>query len=70
MHNVLARGDDDDLLPVGSGECPRCGHFCRPDKKYTDRIKSGLCPSCYQAWYRLGRPDRSTFIARKELAAS
>lgn len=65
VRNVLAHGSDDDQLPAGSGECPRCGHFCRPDRKYEDRIKSGLCPSCHRRWLARGRPERSAFMREK-----
>ena len=27
----------------------------------TDRIRSGYCMRCYQAWRRAGNPDRSAF---------
>lgn len=59
--NVLAHADKDDTLPAGSGECGRCGRFCRPDQKQGDRIKAGYCGACYRLWLRRGKPERSAF---------
>lgn len=59
--NILAHADKDDVLPAGSGECFRCGRFCRPDQKQGDRIKAGYCGACYRLWLRRGKPERSTF---------
>jgi hypothetical protein len=61
--NILAHAPDDDPVPAGSGSCRRCEHFCRPDKDQNDRIRSGYCRTCYNRWYYLGRPDRSSFEA-------
>lgn len=61
VRNILAHAGKEDVLPAGSGECARCGRFCRPDQKQGDRIRSGYCGSCYRLWLRRGKPDRSVF---------
>lgn len=70
VRNVLAHGSDEDRLPPGSGECPRCGHFCRPDLKYEDRLKSGYCSKCHRLWLIRGRPERSAFTREKVKSAA
>lgn len=52
------------------------GGTCRCCRKHVtgageDRIRSGYCPACYQAFVRAGRPDRSDFehTRRAELDA-
>lgn len=53
IHSVLVHAQDDDPLPAGTGECEACGVFCRPTKDRPEfRIKSGLCPACYQSCHR------------------
>lgn len=60
---ILSHADDDDPVPAGTGHCARCNRFCRPDhKRPHNRIKAGFCPSCYTAWLRAGRPERSGFV--------
>lgn len=62
MATIHAHAPDDDPLPAGAGECQRCGHFCNPRQRGpNDRLRSGWCFPCYQAWTRAGRPDRSAF---------
>lgn len=41
--------------PVTVVACQACGELALP------RVIAGYCPACYQRWYRLGRPERSTF---------
>lgn len=64
---LVRRGADDDPIPAGTGECPGCGRFCRPDKdRPGNRLVSGLCnASCYKAWSRAGRPPRSAWVAHR-----
>ena len=60
---ILAHANDDDPIPPGTGHCLRCERFCRPDDhKPHNRIVSAFCPACYHKWWRLGKPERSTFI--------
>jgi hypothetical protein len=60
---VLSQASTDDALPLGTGTCLRCDKFVRPDaKRPHNRIQAGYCPACYRKWWRLGKPDRSTFI--------
>ena len=46
---------------VGSlaGDCSACDRPVAGTPN--DRIRSGYCPACYQAWRRLGMPDRAAF---------
>lgn len=64
--DIVARADDLDALPAGSGHCVACGNFIRPDHKHPDRrIRSGYCPSCHSAWIRWrqrNHPDRAAFV--------
>lgn len=64
--NILAHAEKDDALPAGSGECARCGRFCRPDQRQGDRIRSGYCGACYRLWLRRGKPERSAFSREGE----
>lgn len=63
---IVARADDIDELPAGSGHCIACGNFIRPDHKHPDRrIRSGYCPACHSAWIRWRQhhhPDRAAFV--------
>lgn len=68
VRNILAHADKDDVLPAGSGECARCGRFCRPDQKQGDRIKAGYCGACYRLWLRRGKPERSVFSREGDAA--
>lgn len=55
--NICHHAADLDRVPVGTGECGCCGRFCRPTKDRPGfRLRSGLCPACYMAWYRSGMP--------------
>lgn len=59
---VMSHASDQDPTPVGTGIChckplhpggPGCDATCRPSKKNpNNRLRSGLCPSCWQAWLR------------------
>lgn len=49
---LLRHASDADPLPAGTGECKACARFCRPDKGQGDRLRSGLCQTCYRAWNR------------------
>lgn len=64
--DIVAHGDDMDILPAGTGYCVACDNFIRPDHKHPDqRIRSGFCPSCHRAWLRWRQhhhPDRAAFI--------
>jgi hypothetical protein len=63
---ILLHAEDLDPVPAGTGECQACGRFCRPDKtRPGNRLRSGLCPTDYQAWVRAGRPDRNTWVRTK-----
>lgn len=47
--------------PAGAGHCQRCNTWVTGST--TDRVKSGYCSACYQAWRRAGNPDRTQFNA-------
>lgn len=52
---VNAQAPDDDPVPAGTGPCTirTCETVCRPDHKHPDnRLRSGLCPACFEAWRR------------------
>lgn len=42
------------------GPCECCGR--KVEGTAADKLKSGFCPSCYQAWWRAGRPERAPWI--------
>jgi hypothetical protein len=66
LADILSHAEDLDPVPVGTGECQACGRFVRPDRtRPGNRLRAGLCPSDYQAWWRAGRPDRSTWVRTK-----
>jgi hypothetical protein len=66
MANVLHHATDIDPVPVGTGECQACGRFCRPtDKRPGFRLRSGLCPSCFNAWGNAGKPERSDWVRER-----
>lgn len=50
--------------PAGSGNCQRCGRWVSGSQ--SDRIRSGWCMACYQAWRRADTPDRSEFNATSD----
>lgn len=54
---VNSHAPDDDPIPAGTGHCECCEKFCRPDgsKDPDNRLRSGLCPACHQAWLRWRR---------------
>lgn len=54
---LLRHASDVDPLPAGTGECRACARFVRPDKGKGDRIRSGLCQTCYRAWNRYDGDD-------------
>jgi hypothetical protein len=58
---IVVHASDEDPLPAGSGACQCCDRMCRPDAKPGDRLRAGYCPACYEAWRRLGQPDRVAF---------
>jgi hypothetical protein len=43
----------------GQGHCQRCARWVSGSA--SDRVRSGYCPACYQAWRRSGMVDRSEF---------
>lgn len=56
---ILGHASDQDPIPGGTGYCECCTRFCRPDPtrdRAEDRLKAGLCPACYRAYLRAGRP--------------
>lgn len=61
--DLLAHGDDVDVIPAGTGECECCSRFVRPtaDRPH-DRLRSGLCDPCRKAWDKAGRPERRGWI--------
>lgn len=63
---IMRHALDVDPTPAGTGECLGCGRFCRPDgDKPGNRLRSGLCPTCYRAWARAGRPLRGEWVAQR-----
>lgn len=63
MANVVAHGTTEDRPPAGTGYCvvKVCDEFCRPTAKAPDnRLRSGLGPSCWQAWLRYRASTRGT----------
>lgn len=67
--DLLAHADDVDVLPAGSGTCECCSRFCRPGVTGSehDRLRAGLCPSCWQDWSRSGRPERGQWIIARRV---
>lgn len=50
---LLHHADDVDPTPAGTGSCRACHRECRPTaRKPGNRLRSGLCPTCYRAWRR------------------
>lgn len=47
----------------GSGPCGACGRIVAGTSN--DRLRSGWCAACYQAWVRADRPDRGLFERRR-----
>lgn len=65
--DVLHHAADLDHVPAGTGECVCCSRFCRPSKdKPGNRIQAWFCPTCYRAWARAGRPERSGWIRQRQ----
>lgn len=53
MLNVLRHASTDDPTPAGTGECRACARYCKPSEgKAGNRLRSGMCPTCYRAWKR------------------
>lgn len=55
IDRIVAHAPDDDPIPAGTGPCTirTCETVCRPTgKDLENRLKSGLCPTCYRAWAR------------------
>lgn len=63
--DLFDHASDEDWLPAGTGNCACCGNFVRPDyKRPNNRIVSGYCPACHQAWIRWRRthyPERAAY---------
>lgn len=59
---IRKHGSDSEQV-AGMGHCLRCSRFCNPKANPSDRLRSGFCPACNQAWARSGKPDRSGFIS-------
>lgn len=54
MATIHAHAPDDDPLPAGAGPCQQCDHVCNSRHRGPeDRLRSGLCPNCYQARRRM-----------------
>lgn len=56
---IIAHATDIDPTPAGTGSCRACNRLCRPTAaKPGNRLKAGLCPTCYKAWerYRVDGP--------------
>lgn len=52
-HDIRHHAQLIDPTPVGTGECKGCARTVRPNEdKPGNRLRSGLCPSCYRAWNR------------------
>lgn len=72
-HELLRHADDQDPTPAGTGECLTCTRVCRPTRQRPDfRLRSGLCPSCRNAWANYQRTDgqlaRPDWISRRREA--
>jgi hypothetical protein len=55
IDRITAHAPDDDPIPAGTGPCTirTCDTTCRPTGKNPDnRLRSGLCPTCWKAWAR------------------
>ncbi len=69
-NDLLHHAGMDDSTPAGTGECRGCARICRPSKdKPGDRLRAGLCPTCYRAWLRYvdkdGAMSRPEWVARR-----
>lgn len=61
--DLTAHATDVDPTPAGTGDCERCGTFCRSTKsRPNNRLRAGLCRSCYGAWDRLMKATRGNPI--------
>lgn len=49
---LLRHASDVDPTPAGTGECKGCARYCKPNGSKGDRLRQGLCQSCYRAWRR------------------
>lgn len=48
---LVRHASDDDPTPIGQGECRACARFVKRTKdRPSYRLRSGLCPSCFNAW--------------------
>lgn len=67
--DLLAHGDDVDLVPAGTGDCACCKRFVRPTaERPHDRLRSGLCDACRKAWDKAnkgGQLDRRRWIIER-----
>lgn len=67
--DLLAHGDDVDLVPAGTGDCECCKRFVRPTpERPHDRLRSGLCDACRKAWDKAnkgGQLDRGRWLIER-----
>lgn len=49
---LVRHADDVDPTPAGTGECRGCARYCKNNGGDGDRLRSGLCQTCYRAWRR------------------
>jgi hypothetical protein len=83
VDQITAHAPDDDPVPAGTGPCTirTCDTTCRPTAKRPDnRLRSGLCPACRDAWARYlrrhpnatlteWRPVRTAYLRPKPIAS-
>lgn len=64
VDRIVAHAPDDDPVPAGTGPCTirTCDHVCRPRRNPDDRLRSGLCPTCWAAWQRHLVKNRSALL--------
>lgn len=70
---MIRRHGNDSEQVASLGDCVCCGHFCNPRANPNDRLVSGFCPACLQAWYRWRRQNdggRSDFIRQRRQATA
>lgn len=69
-NEIMRHASDEDRTKTGSGICLLCARSCMPTKdKPGDRLRSGLCPTCYRAWNRYqndgGTMTRGEWVAKR-----
>lgn len=67
---ILRHASDEDRTVTGSGECMACARYCTPDgDRPGNRLRAGLCPTCYRAWRRYQLDDgplrRAEWVAQR-----